>query len=99
MMDLIEQSTAAYDQREELCNKLQLLKDKTQSDKLAHVQVILLTIAEDEAMNHNHISLVIYLSGNEGVAEETGSRREAAALFGCQGPAPCEHRVGGTREQ
>lgn len=41
MMDLIEQSTAAYDQREELCNKLQLLKDKTQSDKLAHVQVIL----------------------------------------------------------
>lgn len=39
MMDLIEQSTAAYDQREELCNKLQLLKDKSQNDKLAHVQV------------------------------------------------------------
>lgn len=37
MMDLIEQSTAAYDQREELCNKLQLLKDR--GDKLAHVQV------------------------------------------------------------
>lgn len=38
MMDLIEQSTAAYDQREELCNKLQLLKDKSESDKVAHVQ-------------------------------------------------------------
>lgn len=38
LMDLIEQSTAAYDQREELCNKLQLLKEKSQSDKTAHVQ-------------------------------------------------------------
>lgn len=38
MMNLIEQSTAAYDQREELCNKLQLLKEKSDSDKVAHVQ-------------------------------------------------------------
>lgn len=35
----MEQSTAAYDQREELCTKLQQLKDKSQNDKLAHVQV------------------------------------------------------------
>lgn len=40
MMDLIEQSTSAYDQREELCNKLLQLSQKSQSDKLAHVQVM-----------------------------------------------------------
>ncbi|XP_050085533.1 coiled-coil domain-containing protein 63 [Anopheles aquasalis] len=38
MIDLIEQATAAYDTREELCTKLQILKDKGQSDKLAHIQ-------------------------------------------------------------
>lgn len=38
MMDLIDQSTAAYDQRDELCNKLQLLKDRSQADKMAHIQ-------------------------------------------------------------
>lgn len=38
IMDLIEQSTAAYDQREELCNKLQALKDRGQTDKMLHIQ-------------------------------------------------------------
>lgn len=38
LMDLIEQATQAYDQREELCNKLQLMKDKGQNDKYAHIQ-------------------------------------------------------------
>lgn len=38
LMDLIEQATQAYDQREELCNKLQLLKDKGQVDKITHIQ-------------------------------------------------------------
>ncbi|XP_055696619.1 coiled-coil domain-containing protein 63 [Lutzomyia longipalpis] len=38
MMELIDQSTAAYDQRDELCNKLQLLKDRSQADKMAHIQ-------------------------------------------------------------
>ena len=38
MIDLIEQATSAYDTREELCTKLQILKDKGQSDKLAHIQ-------------------------------------------------------------
>lgn len=38
LMDLIEQATLAYDQREELCNKLQLLKDKGQLDKITHIQ-------------------------------------------------------------
>lgn len=38
LIDLIEQATMAYDQREELCNKLQLLKDKGQLDKITHIQ-------------------------------------------------------------
>uniref|UniRef100_A0A182IN50 ODAD1 central coiled coil region domain-containing protein n=1 Tax=Anopheles atroparvus TaxID=41427 RepID=A0A182IN50_ANOAO len=38
MIELIEQATSAYDTREELCTKLQILKDKGQSDKLAHIQ-------------------------------------------------------------
>lgn len=38
LMDLIEQATQAYDQREELCNKLVLLKDKGQLDKVTHIQ-------------------------------------------------------------
>lgn len=38
IMDLIEQSTSAYDQREELCNKLQTLKDRGQADKMIHIQ-------------------------------------------------------------
>lgn len=38
IMDLVEQSTAAYDQREELCNKLQTLKDRGQADRMLHVQ-------------------------------------------------------------
>lgn len=39
IMDLIDQSTLAYDQREELCNKLQLLKDRSENDKIMHIQV------------------------------------------------------------
>ncbi|XP_073839233.1 coiled-coil domain containing protein 114 isoform X1 [Musca autumnalis] len=38
IMDLIDQSTLAYDQREELCNKLQLLKDRSENDKIMHIQ-------------------------------------------------------------
>ncbi|XP_055605827.1 outer dynein arm-docking complex subunit 1-like [Uranotaenia lowii] len=38
MMDLIDQATSAYDSREELCTKLQILKDKAASEKAAHVQ-------------------------------------------------------------
>lgn len=38
LIDMIEQATLAYDQREELCNKLQLLKDKGQLDKITHIQ-------------------------------------------------------------
>lgn len=38
LIDLIEQATQAYDQREELCNKLQMMKDKGQNDKYAHIQ-------------------------------------------------------------
>lgn len=36
--ELIDQSTAAYDQREELCNKLQALKDRGHADKMIHIQ-------------------------------------------------------------
>ncbi|XP_023294596.2 coiled-coil domain-containing protein 63 [Lucilia cuprina] len=38
IMDLIDQSTLAYDQREELCNKLQVLKDRNENDKIMHIQ-------------------------------------------------------------
>ncbi|XP_062716582.1 coiled-coil domain-containing protein 63 [Aedes albopictus] len=38
MMELIDQATAAYDTREELCTKLQILKDKGQSEKITHIQ-------------------------------------------------------------
>ncbi|XP_062533276.1 coiled-coil domain-containing protein 63-like [Armigeres subalbatus] len=38
MMDLIDQATSAYDTREELCTKLQILKDKGQSEKVTHIQ-------------------------------------------------------------
>ena len=38
MIDLIDQATQAFDTREELCNKLQVLKEKGQSEKLTHVQ-------------------------------------------------------------
>lgn len=38
LMDLIEQATLAYDQREDLCNKLQLMKEKGQNDKYTHIQ-------------------------------------------------------------
>ena len=41
IMDLIEQSTTAFDQREELCNKLQVLKERGQADKMTHVQVFI----------------------------------------------------------
>ncbi|XP_053696565.1 coiled-coil domain-containing protein 63 [Sabethes cyaneus] len=38
MMELIDQASSAYDTREELCTKLQILKDKGQSEKMTHVQ-------------------------------------------------------------
>lgn len=40
IIDLIDQSTLAYDQREELCNKLQVLKDRNENDKIMHIQVL-----------------------------------------------------------
>ncbi|KAH8353883.1 outer dynein arm-docking complex subunit 1 [Drosophila takahashii] len=38
IMDLIDQSTLAFDQREELCNKLSVLKDRNENDKVMHIQ-------------------------------------------------------------
>uniref|UniRef100_A0A1B0FA20 ODAD1 central coiled coil region domain-containing protein n=1 Tax=Glossina morsitans morsitans TaxID=37546 RepID=A0A1B0FA20_GLOMM len=38
IMELIDQSTLAYDQREELYNKLQVLKDRNENDKIMHIQ-------------------------------------------------------------
>ncbi|XP_034661237.1 coiled-coil domain-containing protein 63 [Drosophila subobscura] len=38
IMDLIDQSTMAFDQREELCNKLSVLKDRNENDKVMHIQ-------------------------------------------------------------
>jgi len=38
IMDLVEQATNAFDQREELCTKLQILKDRGQNDKQNHIQ-------------------------------------------------------------
>ncbi|EDW96991.1 coiled-coil domain-containing protein 63 [Drosophila yakuba] len=38
IMDLIDQSTLAFDQREELCNKLTVLKDRNENDKVMHIQ-------------------------------------------------------------
>lgn len=40
ILDLIEQSVAAYEQREELCNKLQNLEGKSQNEQNLHLQVI-----------------------------------------------------------
>lgn len=36
--DLVELATNAFDQREELCTKLQILKERGQNDKTNHVQ-------------------------------------------------------------
>lgn len=38
-MDLVEQSVAAYDQREDICNKIQNLDDKGQLENSVHMQV------------------------------------------------------------
>ncbi|XP_055856833.1 coiled-coil domain-containing protein 63 [Episyrphus balteatus] len=38
IMELIDQSTLAFDQREELSTKLQSLKDRNENDKLMHIQ-------------------------------------------------------------
>lgn len=38
IMDLIEQSVTAYEQREELCNKLQNLETKSQNEQNLHLQ-------------------------------------------------------------
>lgn len=39
ILDLIEQSVAAYEQREELCNKLQNLEGKSNNEQTLHMQV------------------------------------------------------------
>lgn len=39
IIDLIEQSVSAYEQREELCNKLQNLDGKSQNEQNIHLQV------------------------------------------------------------
>ncbi|XP_055383686.1 coiled-coil domain-containing protein 63 [Condylostylus longicornis] len=38
IMELVDQSTLAFDQREELCTKLQALKDRNETDKMLHIQ-------------------------------------------------------------
>lgn len=42
IMELIDQSTTAYDQREELCNKIQGLKEKGHNETSIHTQVHLI---------------------------------------------------------
>lgn len=39
MIDLIEQATIAYDQREEWCQKLQALRTRARSDLVSHTLV------------------------------------------------------------
>lgn len=39
MIELIEQATVAFDQREEWCSKLAALKKRAQGDYLAHTEV------------------------------------------------------------
>lgn len=39
ILDLIEQTIATYDQREELCSKIQTLEEKGQMESSAHLQV------------------------------------------------------------
>lgn len=39
IMDMIEQSVSAYEQRDELCNKLQNLEGKSQNEQNLHLQV------------------------------------------------------------
>lgn len=41
ILELIEQSINAYDQREELCNKIQNLKEKSLTESTIHIQVII----------------------------------------------------------
>ena len=38
IMDLVEQATNAFDQREKLTSKLQVLKERGQNDKTNHIQ-------------------------------------------------------------
>jgi coiled-coil domain-containing protein 63/114 len=38
IMDLVEQATNAFDQRDELCSKLQILKERGHNDRSSHVQ-------------------------------------------------------------
>lgn len=38
--ELVDQSVAAYDQREDICNKIQNLDDKGQVENNLHMQVI-----------------------------------------------------------
>lgn len=40
ILDLIEQTISAYDQREELCNKIQNSEEKGQQENSVHLQVI-----------------------------------------------------------
>lgn len=44
ILDLIEQSVSAYEQREELCNKLQNLEGKSQNEQNLHLQVNFIAI-------------------------------------------------------
>lgn len=39
IMELIDQSSLAFDQREELSNKLQLLTERNENDEIVHMQV------------------------------------------------------------
>lgn len=39
IVEMIDQSTAAYDQREELCNKMQGLREKSLTEGSVHLQV------------------------------------------------------------
>ncbi|GJQ76414.1 hypothetical protein Trydic_g2129 [Trypoxylus dichotomus] len=58
MIDLIEQATIAYDQREEWCQKLQALRNRAHSDMVSHT----LEMRELERRKDHDIKLETFLS-------------------------------------
>ncbi|KAI4467547.1 hypothetical protein MML48_2g00018177 [Holotrichia oblita] len=58
MIDLIEQATIAYDQREEWCQKLQALRNRARSDLVAHT----LEMRELERRKDHDMKLETFLS-------------------------------------
>lgn len=76
MIDLIEQSTIAYDQREEWCSKLQALRIRGHSDLILHTQVSKWSMS---GFFYNNQEPIL---GNARATAQTGSRRKIGRLFG-----------------